>query len=520
MTSLKTEPTLDLRQLAIDRAPANTGGRGPRPKWFSRYVVPWGLLAGFCLLLIFTAGRQLLPRQPVTVLPVIVKRVAVQQPGTVLFQAPGWVEPRPSAIKVTSLTSGILEELSVVAGQTVKQGEVIGRLNEADLLLQVEHHRNLIKVREADVARAQAERDAAIARWERPLHLEAALADAESQLAKSNTQLSQLPFLVETAEAKLKFAKQNWESKQQAQGSIPQRTIDLAHQDFLTTTAELKELQNRQTGLQSEIQSLQNKQQILKQQLELRIDEQQQMKEAAARLQSAQALLEEARIQLKQAELKLSRTKIVAPLSGKVLAILALPGAGLGDSDIHGNSTVLEMYDPNRLQVRADVRLEDVPRLVMGQPVEVKTASASGPIRGRLLQPTSQANVQRNTLEVKVELIDPPETVRPEMLVTATFLAPEIKSDSAKTEEPQTAVLLIPADLILTESDSRFVWIVDSQQLAQKQIIEVGPAADSGLVEVKSGLQITDKVIVSGFDRLSSGTRVVVTGEDQNFGTR
>jgi RND family efflux transporter MFP subunit len=518
MNSIQTEPVLDLRQLALDRTSTTVNGIGPRRKWFSRYVVPFGLLIGFAVLLATTAGRQLLPRKPVTVMPVIAKRITVQRPGAVLFQAPGWIEPRPSAIKVTALTSGILDELLVVAGQSVTKGQIIGRLNEMDIQLQVEHQRNLLAVREAELARAIAEREAATLRWEQPLHLEAALADAESELAKSRTQLAQLPYLIEATETKLRFAKQNWELKQQTHGSVPQRTIDLAHQEFLTTTSELNELQNRVSSLQTEIESLQNKQRILKKQLELRIDEQQQMKEAQAKAQTAQALLEEAKIQLKQAELKLSRTKIYAPLSGRILSIVALPGTGLGDSDIHGKSTVVEMYDPQSLQVRADVRLEDVPRLTIGQPVEVKTASVNRVIQGRLLQPTSQANVQRNTLEVKVELIDPPETVKPEMLVTATFLAPDLPADSAEEMDTQSEVLLLPTPLIQSDGDSKYVWIVDAQQLAQQQRIEVGAALEGSLMEIKSGLQITDKVIVTGADQLRPGSRVVVTGEDRNFG--
>jgi hypothetical protein len=83
------------------------------------------------------------------------------------------------------------------------------------------------------------------------------------------------------------------------------------------------------------------------------------------------------------------------------------------------------MYEPSRLQVRADVRLEDVSRVIPGAPVEIETAAVQGVVKGRVLQSTSTANVQKNTLEVKVELLDPPEALSPEMLVKASFLAPE-----------------------------------------------------------------------------------------------
>ena len=117
-----SEPQLDLSQLALDRSPTQRPRRshGER-RWLSRYVLPLGILLGFVALLGAAAGRQLLPKQSVTVVPVIVKRGEVQQAGTTLFQAAGWIEPRPTAISVAALAPGVIEELLVVEGQTGDQ---------------------------------------------------------------------------------------------------------------------------------------------------------------------------------------------------------------------------------------------------------------------------------------------------------------------------------------------------------------------------------------------------------------
>jgi HlyD family secretion protein len=517
MNSSRTEKSIDLQQLAVKRNPTQTTSIAPKRKWISRYVLPFGLLAGFAALLIGAAGERWRSRQPVTVMPVLARKIDGQRPGAILFQTPGWIEPRPSAIKVSALTSGTLKELLVVAGEAVEQGQVVARVLDTDILLQVEQSRNAIAVRAGELARAKAELDAAEKRLAQPMHLEVVLAEARSQLSKLKTQLSQLPFLIEAAETKADFAKRNWEAKQKASGSIPQRTINLAEQEYLTSNSELDELRNRMQTLETEVMALKDKEAILEKQLKLRIDEHQQRDESKAKVQTANALLEEAKLQLKQTELRLSRTEVKAPVNGRILSVVAVPGAGLGDSDIHGNSTVVEMYDPSRLQVRADVRLEDVPRLVPGQPVEIKTASAAGVLKGRLLQSTSQANIQRNTLEVKVELIDPPANVKPEMLVTASFLAPEnlMRTDS---DERSGLGLVIPTDLIQTKDDSHFVWIVAADNTARLQPIELGAATDDKLTEITAGIQITDKMVVGGHDQLTEGMRVVVTGEDNNMG--
>ena len=189
---------------------------------------------------------------------------------------------------------------------------------------------------------------------------------------------------------------------------------------------------------------------------------------------------------------------------------------GLEATAGQSSSTVVEMYDPARLQVRADVRLEDVPMVTRGQPVEIETASSGGIINGRVLQATSTANIQKNTLEVKVELIEPPPNVSPEMLVTATFLAPVV--ENRKSEATETERLFVPEQLIQSDDSGDYVWIVDANELAQRRSVETGNSIAGGLMEIKAGLKVTDKLIASGVDGLSESGPVNVTGDDQTMG--
>jgi hypothetical protein len=176
------------------------------------------------------------------------------------------------------------------------------------------------------------------------------------------------------------------------------------------------------------------------------------------------------------------------------------------------------MFEPSRLQVRADVRLEDVPLVLPGQLVEVKTASSKEVLSGRVLQITSQANIQKNTLEVKVELIEPPETVRPEMLVTATFLS--MNSQQSDDSVGKREGIYVPETLIQSAQGSAGLWLVDSASTAHLRSVQVGAKAEDGLVEIKSGLQVTDKLIVNGVEGLRNGARVRIVGEDSSLGVR
>lgn len=510
---------IDLSQLALERSAASPPRGTPRRRWIARYGVPAGILVGFFGLLFAAAGARLLPAPSVTVVPVIVSRAEVQQAGTALFRAAGWIEPRPTAVSVAALAPGVIEELLVVEGQQLEQGQPVARLVDVDARLAVRQAEATVATREGELHRVEAELQAAKQRLANPVHLQVQLADARELLAEVEAELVELPFLIEAATARLKYAERNLAGKRAAESAISGRILQQAESEQLTARAELSELQQREPLVRRRAAALQDKVDALTRQLELLIEETRQEREAAAKVESARALRNEARLAVEAAKLMLERTTIRSPISGRVLKLVAAPGTrvmGLEHTAGQSSSTVIEMYDPQRLQVRADVRLEDVPLVQPGQEVEIETASSAEPLRGRVLLATSTANVQKNTLAVKVELIDPPATVRPEMLVAATFMAPEAEQTPTAREPRQR--LLIPEPLVQTGEAGDFVWVVDAQRRARRRVITTGHATSTGLVEVTAGLTATDKLIASGFDGLDAGGRVAVVGEDLALG--
>lgn len=511
---------LDLRELALERPSAERSKRVRRRPWVARYVVPGAVLAGFAALLAIAAGERLLPRRPVTVVPVVVTRAEVRQEGTPLFQAAGWVEPRPTPIDVPALTEGFVKELLVVEGQEVEAGEPVARLIDVDARLALRGAETSLKLQRAELERAEAELKAARLRRENPVHLEAELADAESLLAKTETARAQLPYLIDSSRARLDYAKQNLAGKQAAKDAIAGRLVQEAESEFAKVQAELDEIEHRRPRLDSEIAALENKVDALNTRLTLLIEETRQLEDAEARRKAAQAEVEEAELAVEKAELALERAVIKAPIAGRVLSLIAYPGTrvmGMDSTASQNSSTVVKLYDPSMLQVRADVRLEDVPLVQPGQPVEIETASAEKPIAGTVLIPTSSANIQKNTLEVKVAIDAPPPTIRPEMLVTATFLAPPQKS-SEEDGSQESERLLIPRQLVQSDEGGSFVWLADGSGRARRQAVELGKAGTEELVEAVQGIRPTDKLISSGLQGLEPGTRVEIVGEDARMG--
>lgn len=517
----QTENRLDLSRLAFDRGPTASTARKPRRRqsrgrFLARVVLPGLILAGFAVMTGWAARDLLRPTKRVTVVPVVVRQAEVRKAGTPLFQAAGWVEPRPTATFVSSLASGVVDELLVVAGQKVESGETIARLIDVDAKLAVERAEADLSLVLAAVGQAQAELSAAKQLYENPLSMRAQLAEAESLLAETEAELAALPSRMDAAQARLRFAKQQLEGRRAARDAVAARSVQESESEVDRAAAELAGLKTRQQTLPRQIKALQDRRDTLARQLELRIEEGKRLAAAKADVQVAEARRRQAEVALEVAKLRLARMVVKSPMDGRVLSLVAGPGTFVSGQEAQSNpqaSAIVSLYDPAMLQVRADVRLEDVPRITPGQPVVVETGASAEPIQGVVLEATSSANVQKNTLEVKVALESPPPAVRPEMLVKATFLAPPT-DEPPSSEEQKRERILVPRRLVEGEGESGVVWIAAADGTARRRPVALGEAGTDELVEVAEGLRPTDRLISGGRESLADGDRIEITGED------
>lgn len=512
---------VDLRGLAIERGGSDSAKLKVRRHLLTRYLLPLALGCGF-LALVFWASRDIIfPPQSVTVVPVFSTTAEVRQEGTPLFNAAGWIEPRPTPVRVAALAPGVIESLLVVENQEVKLGDPIAEMVKADA--QLEHDRALadLGLRQAELEEAMATLKAAEVRFDQPVHLEAALGEAEALLARVDTASRNLPFETLRAESDYEALKKDYEGKLAAEGVVAGVEVDIAKGKMDSANALVEELRDRATSLQREQDALVKRRDALQTQLNLLADETKAKDEAEAKVNAANARVAQADVSVAQAKLLLDRMTIVAPVDGRVYRLIAHPGARIGGGMTqmsgHDGSTVVTMYRPSMLQVRVDVRFEDVPKVGLNQPVRINNPALGAPLSGEVLFISSEADIQKNTLQVKVAILDPPPVFKPEMLVDVTFLAP--KQTGRETESTEEVRLFVLQQLIQQKDGESYVWVADqSTGRAMKAVIETGDVGANGLVEVKSGLTVASRIISSGTESLRDGQRIKVTSEDATLG--
>lgn len=510
-------PNVDLTELAIDRGGANGPGMKLRRHVLTRYVLPLLLTLGFLSLVAWASRDILFPPRPVTVLPVLATMAEFRQEGTPLFNAAGWIEPRPTPTRVVALAPGVVEKLLVVEDQPVEAGEAVAELVKADAKLIFDRAMADQDLRKAELDEARAVLKAAATRFNQPVHLEAKLRAAEASLAQIETSLKNLPFEVRRAEASLDAAQKDHDGKLSARGVVRKVEIDIARSKRDSASALVEELHHREESLRKEWTALSGQRDAIRTQLSLRADETEALEQAEARVQAASARVEQARVAVAEARLQLDRMTIAAPFSGRVFRLIAHPGArvgaGMTQMTGHDGSTIVTMYRPEMLQVRVDVRFEDLPKVSPGQSVTIKNPALSSPLKGDVLFVSSEADIQKNTLQVKVAVADPPSVFKPEMLVDVTFLAP--KRTEQASETTQEVRLYVLQQLIQQGDGGPFVWLADqSDGVARRTPVQTGTAGLNGLVEVTSGLNETSRLIAGSIDGLQDGDRIQVIRED------
>jgi HlyD family secretion protein len=286
------------------------------------------------------------------------------------FTEGGWVEvPSYHPVVVSALIPGRLEELRVLEGSIVKKGQVIGRLYEKDLEDALDQARAEKAAAEADLARMKA--------GFRVQEVEQSRADveaAEADVKLKEQILHRTEGLVET-------------------GAVSAEDLDRDRAAFEIAKAKLATLRQ-----------------------ELLLKEEGFRKED---IQAAEAEYQRRAALLDLASNRLEYTIIKSPMDGRVLERYVTPGTYIPA----GNPRIVSLYDPADLQVRVDVRQEHIAGVFVGQAVEVVSdVEPDRSYKGEVIRIEPLADFKKNTIQVKIKLLETSRYLHPEMIARIRFL--------------------------------------------------------------------------------------------------
>ena len=448
----------DLQSLRIDRSERGSGSGEP-PDWARRYII--GGVGLVVLLGLFALAYRVLSSDTPEV-EVVRASAESSSVGGIVLSATGYIVAHHT-INVNSKVTGRVAWIGVEKGDKVKEGQVLVRLEDQEFRAAYEQAKGAVANASAYLEELQ--------HGSRPEEIQQAqhnLDEARATLVNDKLTLDRIKELAASGVV----------SRQQLDDATAKFESDQQRVNSLSKAFELARIGPRP--------------------------------EEIARAQGA---LTQAQGQLDYAQSQLDATVIRAPVTGTILDRTAEKGelitAQFASSAAGGpQGSVVSLADLNDLQVELDIAQADFARIGPAQKAKVTTdAYPDKEYDGEIAQISPEANRQKATVQVKVQVLNPEKysdiQLRPEMNATVKFLAnaPDAKGSSG---------VFVPAAAIRDRDGKKIVLIAFNGKAVAREIHVLGQRSDGALVD---GLVGGENVITTAPATLKDGDKIKIKGQ-------
>ena len=232
-----------------------------------------------------------------------------------------------------------------------------------------------------------------------------------------------------------------------------------------------------------------------------------------ARIAMAQQQVAVAESQVKAIQTDLHDMVVRAPFDGVAISKDAQPGEMISPVSAGGGFTrtgICTIVDMTSLEIEVDVSESYINRVRPGQPVEaILDAYPDWRIPAHVITTVPSADRQKATVRVRIGFegstggnkLDP--RILPDMGVKVSFL--NERAPQSEQAAPR-ARLLVPKTAVRSDNGTSVVFVVRGER-AERRAVRVG-AADGERVEVISGINAGERVVVEGPATLADGARV------------
>lgn len=227
----------------------------------------------------------------------------------------------------------------------------------------------------------------------------------------------------------------------------------------------------------------------------------QELDQAQNEARTANANLQAAKAAVETARLNLEYTRITAPVSGRISRAEVTVGNVVSAGN--GAQVLTSLVSVSRLYASFDVDEQTYLKYISNQrnsaqvPVYLGLANESGFSReGYISSIDNNLNTTSGTIRVRATFDNPKGVMLPGLYA-------RIRLGGG---QPRAAILISPT-AIGVDQDKRFVVVVDAKNQTAYREVKLGAQQD-GLQIINSGLQVGDRIVVNGLQRIRPGDPV------------
>lgn len=192
----------------------------------------------------------------------------------------------------------------------------------------------------------------------------------------------------------------------------------------------------------------------------------------------------------------LEDTKLHAPISG-----ILLKKMGEAGEMISAGMPVLVISDISKVKVNAYIPENRLKDIKIGQNVEIRIDAVDAVRNGKIAEVGGMADPSTRAFTVKAIVDNPGNIIRPGMIAEVSFTSP----DSIMTTVVNSAALL------RTPDGQPYVYVADKERKqAFRRNVSIGAVRDNR-IEIASGLEAGETVVVGGAQKLSNGSNINIT---------
>ena len=200
--------------------------------------------------------------------------------------------------------------------------------------------------------------------------------------------------------------------------------------------------------------------------------------------------LEKAQSALDLANAMLADNIIKAPFDGTVASLNVEVGENIAPL-----RPVMRLINTKGMTVKISVPENEIVKVQLSDTAEIVIpALGDKRLKGKVVEKSMTASLLTHSYPVKVLIEQPDETLVPGMIGKVV-----LKADVSKG-------IIVPANAVLINRESKFVWVVKNGRATRRQITLSGYSGNG--VIVNDGLMAGDTVIVEGYQKVSEGMKV------------
>jgi HlyD family secretion protein len=447
----------ELQNLRIDHSLRDGGGEPPA--WSRRFIL--GGIGLVVVLGLTVLAYRLFSTDAPEVEAARVTAEGSDVSGSTVLSATGYIVAHHK-INVNSKVTGRVAWIGVEKGDKVKEGQVVVRLEDQEFRALFEQARGGYESAKARLAEME--------HGSRPEEVQQAehnLSEARATAANDKINLDRMRDLA-------------------AQGVVSRQALDDA-------TA-------RNDASQQRVHSLEQIFQMSK------------IGPRSEQIERTRADVVQAQGQMDYAKSQLDATTIRAPVSGTILERTAEKGELVTAQFASGaeggpRGSVVALADLDDIQVELDIAQDDFAKLGPKQEATITLdAFKDRSYKGAIAEISPEANRQKATVQVKVQITNPDAFLRPEMNASVQFLASQNQTPATQKQ----VGAFVPEKALRDQDGKKFVFLVLNGKVIRRDVRVLAPRSGGYLVDSLVG---GESVVTAAPADLKDGQKIRIKGQ-------